>query len=153
MDTDSLNLLQFGVDHTSNGKKGNESRSTNTVYGKVGGYAGKRFRLGGKITALVYIENSIKNEDIQDYTGNFIYETYLAGYSRAEKEFARLSYRFKLGDNTDLSRGRQEIQLSVKPFPKHFNPSLFVKYESGYGIGGLVDYNKTRNAVMMGLSL
>ncbi len=149
----TLDRLQVGMLHMSNGEKGLESRSTNFAYGEVGGYAGERSQLGGMITGLGYIDNSAQNEDIEDYTGNFIYETYLSAHSQSKQELARLSYRVRLGDNTDLSRGRQEVMLKVTPFPRHLKAALFIKLDKGHGICGLGDYDKKSDVIMVGVSI
>ena len=150
----TINSLQLGIDHKSNGKKGAESRGTNSFYVKGGGYFGERIRIGGEVTAFTYVENSVKNRDIQDYTGNFLYKAYASIFStQYEKNIIQLSYTVQLGNNTNLSRGRQEVLLKANFFPKKINPALFIKYETGYGTQGLTHYNEKHSATIFGLSL
>ena len=150
----TANLLQLGIDHKSNGEKGAESRGVNSFYVKGGWYCGDRIRVGGELTAFAYFENSVKNEDIDHYTGNFICKAYASFFSHHEnREIIQLSYAVQLGSNTNLSKGRQEILLKAHIFPKTVNPSLFIKYETGYGTQGLAHYNEKHSATIIGLSL
>lgn len=148
-----INRIQFGIDHTSNGKRGPESRGINLLYTTIGAYTGDRLRLGGEIKAFAYFDNSIKNEDIQNFTGNFTYNAYLSWNSHTYSEIAKLNYKVQLGGNSSLSNGRQELTLRLAPIPKYFTPFIFVRYEVGFGTQGLVNYNEKHEAVTFGLSI
>ena len=150
----SLNVLELGIAHKSNGKKGADSRSIDYVFMRGGGYFGKKLRIGGEITAFTYINKSVKNEDIRDHTGNFAYKIYASLFSRHHKKnIIHLSYMVQLGNNTNFSQGNQEILLKTHFFPKYISPVIFIKYETGYGTQGLAHYNEKHSAAIIGICL
>lgn len=146
---------QLGLAHKSNGEDGEESRSTNFAYAQMDYNYGERYNFGMKITGWYYVRNSIKNADLKNYTGNAEYEYYFKFFDQKNdnKNLVLLSYKFLLGDNKNLSNGRQDISFMLRLVSKKINPYLYFKYETGYGVNGLIDYNEKDTTFKLGLIL
>ncbi len=145
---------QLGVAHKSNGEDGDESRGTNYMYAQMDYNYGKRYNLGMKITGWHYVTKSNKNDDIKDYTGNAEYEYYFRFFDKKNNNnLASLSYKFLLGDNKNLSKGRQDLSFMLRLISKRINPYLYCKYETGYGVNGFADYNKKDTTFKLGIIL
>lgn len=153
-----LDYIQIGlVEHLSNGKDGDTSRSLNRSYIQV------QFDYGTPINYGVnfkfdYIWNiSGKNADLTDYTGYYdagIFVKLEKAGTYTDKE--KIYVNWHTGKNYygfDFTKGFVEIGLQVRLLIKEINPNMFIQFRYGYGEEGFVDYNKKDMAVRVGVTI
>ncbi len=150
----SPEYYQVGIAHTSNGMDSIESRSINFIYGQVQFSRGARYNIGTNIKILEYFRKSIHNRDIKAFTGNAEYEIFFRFRNGSKKiDNEKISYKFMLGDNSSFTKGQQELTFMMRLFSLRVRPFLYFRYENGYGVDGLVDYNKKNTAYKVGIVL
>jgi phospholipase A1 len=140
---------KFGLEHESNGRAGDESRSLNIAFiqpsWSLGSSGGKRFTFMPKI--YTYIEKS-DNRDIQEYRG---YADWIARYGRDDAAILTAMYRLGTKGYT-----QGQIDLSYPISDKIFGRTgTFLHFQllGGYG-ETLIDYNKkSETQLRVGISL
>ena len=133
------NLL---IEHESNGKDGDDSRSWNRITLGANIFVDPNFMVFGKF--WIPIIDGENNKDILDYCG--IYQVGMSMRSRNQRFGAAVILTKRRG--WDLSYNTI-IELNYKLFPKE-NQYLFLQYYNGYG-EGLLDYNKFHSRLRVGL--
>ncbi len=137
-----IGKLMAVVEHESNGKDGENSRSWNKVSFGANIMVGQNFIVHGKF--WIPIVDGKHNQDILDYYGIYQVGTQL---STPDKKFGLsvlLTKRrgWQLNYNTTVEFSYQ--------ITKGANQYLFMQYYNGYG-EGLLDYNKFRSMLRVGI--
>jgi outer membrane phospholipase A len=142
--------LQGGVQHESNGKAGQDSRSLNIAYVQptvvFGTADGFQFTLAPRV--WTYLGSLSDNADLKDYRG---YQSVRATLGWAKGP--QLSALGRLGD--DANRGSIQLDLSYPMmwfFDRSFSLYLHAQYFYGYG-ESLLQYNERGSAFRLGFSL
>lgn len=142
--------LQGGVQHESNGKAGQDSRSLNIAYVQptavFGTADGFQFTLAPRV--WTYLSSLSDNADLKDYRG---YQSVRATLGWAKGP--QLSAIGRLGD--DANRGSVQLDLSYPMmwfFDRSFSLYLHAQYFYGYG-ESLLQYNQLGSAFRLGFSL
>lgn len=140
--------IQGGFQHESNGKGGEDSRSTNYLYIKpvIGIHLFGPYHLKFAPKIYTYVENSDDNKDLDDYRGYFDLE---AGVLNPEG----------IALNSHLFWGREggSIQLDLT-YPmsqllgRSLNMYLQAQYFSGY-VETLLHYNERHDAFRLGFAI
>ncbi len=135
----------FGINHQSNGRGGNLSRSWNRIFAW---FTVERGNLGMSFKPWYRIpedEEDDDNPDITDYLGHFELS---ATYKWGENVFSVMSR-----NNLESGFEKGAIELSWS-FPLWDWPYLkgYVQYFNGYG-RSLIDYNQHANVIGVGFSL
>ena len=145
--------FQYGVQHESNGKGINDSRSLNLVYIKPIFHFGDPDRLNLTLAPRIYeyIADMSDNRDMDDYRGNGELTAKL-GWDAG----LMLSALVRAGNG--FKNGGTQIDLS---YPLHRLPGcenvssnlyLFIQYFSGYG-ESLLDYNHSATGIRAGFAI
>lgn len=142
--------LQAGLQHQSNGKSGDDSRSLNVAYFEptliVGNQDAFHFSVAPRVWA--YLGSLDENPDIKDYYGNVGIRSKL-GWGRG----LLLSATGRIGD--DANRGALQLDLSY-PLMRFLYGNvglyLYAQYFLGYG-ESLLHYNERTSAVRFGFAL
>lgn len=133
------NLL---IEHESNGKSGEDSRSWNRITFGANIFVDPNFMVFGKV--WIPIIDGENNKDLLDYCG--IYQVGMSMRSRNERFGAAVILTKRRGWNLNYNT---ILELNYKIFPKE-NQYLFLQYYNGYG-EGLLDYNKFHSRLRIGL--
>ncbi len=149
-----LDYFQYGISHNSNGLDGPDSRSLNYNYIQLQVSSGRDINIGTNLMFWDYFTISKKNIDIEKYSGNGEYEFFIKlnakkGFFKDEK----LSLKLQFGNNESFELGKQVLSFEFRFNTKFFNPLFYFIYENGYGVNGLVDYNKKSSVYKFGLSI
>lgn len=137
-DPDHGTLLRIGLEHESNGRDGEDSRSVNTAFIQPGVTLG----LGGRdlVVAPVlraYISRAAENRDIADFRG---YGELIMRYGNPDSWLLRAEYRYgRHGNHTT------QLDFSVPLRDRFFGRTggyLYVQVFDGYG-ESLLDYNES----------
>lgn len=139
--------LQFGPEHESNGKGGDDSRSINILFLRpwmeFGDLEGYHLTVAPK--AYLYLEKS-DNPDIDRYRGYF---DLMAKYGK--KDGFMVSVTGRVG--YDLDHGSVQVDASYPLLKSRYGPFLHFQYFAGSG-ETILDYNvKFRSQVRLGLML
>lgn len=141
------------VEHKSNGKGGEDSRSLNRSYGLLFYDWGKRVNIGGSSKVFFYYKVSDKNADIQKYTGNFTQELFVQLRSKGQYiEKEKIYYRFGLGGNTNVKKGWHEVGARVRLVTTRIQMFLFAQLYHGY-VESLLDYDEKETRFRVGVQL
>jgi len=142
--------LQGGIQHESNGKEEESSRSLNIVYLKPTAVFGKTdgFQFSLAPRAWVYVGDIVDNPDIKDYRGYFDLRAVIGW-----QKHAQLAATGRVGD--DFDHGSLQLDLTYPLWKVPIvRSSLFfhVQYFIGYG-ESLLLYNKRGSSVRAGFAL
>jgi outer membrane phospholipase A len=142
--------LQGGVQHESNGRDEDFSRSLNIVYVKPTVFFGKPdgFQLSLAPRAWVYVGDVVDNPDIKDYRGYFDVRTVIGW-----QDHAQLAATGRVGDDFDHASLQLDFTYPLWEVPL-VRSSLFfhVQYFIGYG-ESLLLYNKRGSSIRAGFAL
>jgi phospholipase A1 len=140
---------QVGVQHESNGRDGDNSRSLDTVYIRpiftFGNLDGWRLILRPKF--LAYLSTSSKNDRIKDYRG---YSELRAIFGRHNRLSVSLTGR--IGADFDKGSVQVDVTYPTEFISGNFSLYLMAQYWSGYG-ESLLRYDQKTETVRAGLSL
>ena len=142
--------LQFGVQHESNGKGDDESRSLNIVYlrpiltfGDV-----RDFHVTLAPRAFAYVGGQFGNEDIEDYRGHVDLRA-TVGW----RDGLKLAALARLGDDWD----RGSVQLDLTYPLRHVlggNLDVYLDVQGFYGYGeSLLRYDERSSALRVGIAV
>ncbi|MBL9135891.1 MAG: phospholipase A [Verrucomicrobiales bacterium] len=141
--------LQVGLQHESNGKDGDDSRSLNILYFKPTFLFGQATNLFLAVSprAFAYVGEMPDNEDIADYRG-YVDLMLKAGWATS----VQVAGHFRVGD--DFNRGSMQIDLSYPLGELLPNIDVFLhgQYFNGWG-ESLLDYDERTWMFRIGLSL
>lgn len=142
--------LQGGVQHESNGRDEESSRSMNIVYIKPRVVFGQpdRFQFSLAPRAWVYVGDIVDNPDIKDYRGYFDLRAVI-GWQR----HAQLAATGRVGDDFDHGSLQLDFTYPLWKVPM-VRSSLFfhVQYFIGYG-ESLLLYNERGSSIRAGFAL
>ena len=147
-----LNYTRFGIAHLSNGRDEENSRSIDAyLYADTQLSFGEKYIFGinYKISYIINVAN--QNKDIKDYHGYQVgcFTGIGDGSNRIDME--RIYYSYSFGRKPSL--GRHFIGTEIRLISKRVQPFFFVVLEHGYGVGGLIDYNKKDTMIRIGIKL
>lgn len=136
-----IGFSYFQLEHESNGRDGDASRSWN----KISMYAGLQLNRYWDVQAKFWlpIVDGGLNKDILDYSGIFQIS---ANYNWSDRLTAGMVFVKRRGFNLN---GNIQLDLSYKLF-KNQNQYLYLQYYNGYG-EYLLDYNKYQSMLRIGL--
>lgn len=136
-----IGFSYFQLEHESNGRDGDASRSWN----KISMYAGLQLNRYWDVQAKFWlpIVDGGLNKDILDYSGIFQIS---ANYNWSDRFTAGMVFVKRRGFNFN---GNIQLGLSYKLF-KNQNQYLYLQYYNGYG-EYLLDYNKYQSMLRIGL--
>ena len=145
--------FQYGVQHESNGKGVNDSRSLNLVYIKPIFHVGdpNKFHLSLAPRIYEYIADMSDNPDMDDYRGHGELSMKL-GWD------AGLMLNALIRTGNGFKNGGTQIDLSYPlhrlPGCEKFSQNLYVffQYFNGYG-ESLLDYNQSATGIRVGFAL
>ncbi|MCP3921804.1 MAG: hypothetical protein GY714_04385 [Desulfobacterales bacterium] len=151
---DSFDFYQMGIAHISNGEDGEKSRGINYVYGQTQVSYGDDINVGGGITVRNYFGLPNTNIDYEEYCGIFDF-TFFAKFNEEGSiiEDGKILYQYTPGGTFNTDRGKHILTLEFKLLREYFNTLLYIRYENGYGINGLIDYDRKSSAIMIGLKI
>jgi phospholipase A1 len=140
--------LQGGVQHESNGKDGDSSRSLNITYLRptftIGSEEEFHFTLMPR--AWVYLGDLSDNPDIARYRGYVDLRAILAYKGLQLSAFGRM------GNHTDRGSVQVDLTYPLRKFWGTFSVYFHVQYFNGFG-ESLLDYNERSTAWRAGFSL
>lgn len=148
--------IDYGIEHLSNGGKGLESRSWNTVFMSVP--AMYEFEGQGKLYLTVkpfYIfDEEPENRDVQDYTGWYQVELCARDFLQHVLEYDELYVTARPGGQWggEFTKGSFEVGMRFKVFSGNTAPHAFIQYFSGYGESQL-RYAQRTHALRIGISI
>lgn len=132
----------FIIEHESNGKDGDASRSWNRISVGASIMIDPNLTVHGK--AWIPIVDGINNKDILDYTG--LYQVGVQVYSNNKRFTGSVLLTKRRGWNLNYNT---VIELAYRVW-KRDNQYLFLQYYNGYG-EGLLDYNKFHSQLRIGI--
>ena len=130
------------VEHESNGRDGEASRSWNKISFAANIYIDPQFMIHGKY--WIPIIDGENNKDILKYCG--IYQTGIQVTSKNKRFGMAITLVKRQGFNLNFNT---IIELNYKLFKKD-NQYLFLQYYNGYG-ENLLDYNKFHSRLRLGI--
>lgn len=132
----------FLIEHESNGKDGEQSRSWNKISLGASIMIDPNLTVHGKF--WIPIVDGINNKDILDYCGLYQVGVQVYSNNRRFSGSVLLTKRkgWKLNYNT-------VVELSYRLWRRE-NQYLFLQYYNGYG-EGLLDYNKFHSQLRIGI--
>ncbi|HNI47316.1 MAG TPA: phospholipase A [Zoogloea sp.] len=136
-----LRLLSIGLNHQSNGRAGDLSRSWNRVMAQAGVERGDFSLIVRPWVRLHENAGNDDNADITHYLGH--------GDVQAVWRFSQQTLGLNLRGNPTAGRGSAGVDWS---FPIHRNLKGYLQVFSGYG-ETLIDYNHRQNVIGFGVSL
>ncbi len=139
-----IGKLTFQIEHESNGKDGDDSRSWNRISLGANIIVDRNLMVHGK--AWIPIIDGKNNKDILDYCG--IYQTGLQLMSN--------DGRFNAGCTLVKRRGWKlnynvMVEAGMRLW-KNANEYLFIQFYNGYG-EGLLDYNRFHSMIRIGIQI
>jgi phospholipase A1 len=140
--------LQAGVQHESNGKDGDASRSLNITYLRPILTIGndEELHLTLMPRAWVYLGDLSDNPDIARYRGYVDLRTILS------YKGLQLSAYGRMGNHTDRGSIQLDLTYPLRKFWGTFSAYLHVQYLNGFG-ESLLEYNERSTAWRAGFSL
>jgi len=143
-------FFQFGVQHESNGRGGNASRSTNTAYGKpIMILFHQKTRIGIQFTPKFHFyfnNNDLTNPDLADYRGYVSLETKI-GKTDSVVMVTNLRVAEKgVSLQTDLSYPVARL------LGQNFNTYFQIQYADVLA-ESLIDYSSRRRSLRVGLAV
>lgn len=139
-----IGKLTMMVEHESNGRDNEESRSWNKVSFAANIMIDPNLMVHGKF--WIPIIDGVNNKDILRYSG--IYQIGLQTMSNNKKFNGSVTLVKREGWNFNYNT---VVELSMRMWGKA-NQFLFLQFYNGYG-EGLLDYNKFRSQVRVGLQI
>ena len=130
------------VEHESNGRDGEDSRSWNKISLSASIFVDPQFMVHGKV--WIPIIDGQNNKDILKYSG--IYQTGIQVTSKNKRFGMAITLVKRQGFNLNFNT---IIELNYKLFKKD-NQYLFLQYYNGYG-ENLLDYNKFHSRLRAGI--
>ena len=142
-------FLGLGINHQSNGRSGNLSRSWNRIYG-IAVFDKGDFAFATKVWWRIPEDpketpddaTGDDNPDINRYMGNF--EVYGA--------YAIQKHRFTLLFRNNLRKKNRGAIEATYSYPMVGNMRFYAQYFNGYG-ESLIDYNVNTNRIGIGVSI
>jgi len=138
-------LIAIGINHQSNGRSGDLSRSWNRIFAA---FIFEKGNLYFSIKPWYRIPESSADEDnpdINDYMG---YGEFRAFYKKGQQLFGLL-----LRNNLDPAANRGAVQVDWSfPLPGSDRVKGYLQYFNGYG-ESLIDYNASSNRIGLGFLL
>lgn len=141
-----IRSIQFGVEHISNGRDGEESRSMNDYYiqSQLSGMIGN-IQIGVIIKGQNYFHVSNQNSDIDDYKGYFSGEFFVQ-LKNDGKYLDKERLSIKGGGNR---KWWYEVDLKFRILTSKIQPFLFIQYRDGYA-ESLLNYSERDRAIRAG---
>ncbi len=140
---------QVGVQHESNGRDGDNSRSLNTLYFRpiftFGNLDGWRLILRPKF--LVYLSDSSDNADLEDYRGYSELRAIFGKHNRLS-----ISVTGRVGADFDKGSVQVDVTYPTEFLSGNFSVYLMAQYWNGYG-ESLLRYDEKTETVRAGVSL
>ena len=137
-----IGKMMLLVEHESNGRDGEDSRSWNKISLSASIFVDPQFMVHGKV--WIPIIDGQNNKDILKYSG--IYQTGIQVTSKNKRFGMAITLVKRQGFNLNFNT---IIQLNYKLFKKD-NQYLFLQYYNGYG-ENLLDYNKFHSRLRAGI--
>jgi outer membrane phospholipase A len=141
--------FQFGVQHESNGRPGEESRNVNYLYAQPALFFGSREGLSGEIGPKVraYFSDSGGNADIAEFYGHV--ELYAA---LRVADGLQVAATGRLGDAGDKGAIQVDVTYPLKRYIGGQVDTFFhVQYFNGFG-ESLLEYNEHHQRIRAGIS-
>jgi phospholipase A1 len=144
--------LQVGLQHESNGRAGDDSRSMNTVYVRptltFGDADGDGLFLTVAPKLFAYVGDVDDNPDIKDYRGYGELRT-VVGW----QEGLQLSTLARLGDDWDKGSLQFDLSCPLRELSgRNADLYLHAQYFNGFG-ESLLNYNESTSVFRLGVSL
>lgn len=137
-----IGKLFFLIEHESNGRDGDASRSWNKISLGANIMVDPNIVVHGKV--WIPIVDGMNNKDILDYSG--IYQMGIQMFSNNRRFNASCTLIKRRGWNLNYNT---IVELSYRLW-KRDNQFLFMQYYNGYG-EGLLDYNKFHSQLRVGI--
>lgn len=137
-----IGKMMLLVEHESNGRDGEDSRSWNKISLSASIFVDPQFMVHGKV--WIPIIDGQNNKDILKYSG--IYQTGIQVTSKNKRFGMAITLVKRQGFNLNFNT---IIELNYKLFKKD-NQYLFLQYYNGYG-ENLLDYNKFHSRLRAGI--
>ena len=137
-----IGKLTLLLEHESNGRDGDESRSWNKVSLACNIFIDKQIMVHGK--AWIPIVDSSNNSDILHYCG--LYQVGMQVMSRNQRFTGSLTLVRRTGAFFNYN---SILELAYR-FNRRDNQYFFLQYYNGYG-EGLLDYNKFHSQLRVGI--
>ncbi len=137
-----IGKMMLMVEHESNGRDGEDSRSWNKISLSASIFVDPQFMVHGKV--WIPIIDGQNNKDILKYSG--IYQTGIQVTSKDKRFGMAITLVKRQGFNLNFNT---IIELNYKLFKKD-NQYLFLQYYNGYG-ENLLDYNKFHSRLRAGI--
>lgn len=137
-----IGKMMLLVEHESNGRDGEDSRSWNKISLSASIFVDPQFMVHGKV--WIPIIDGQNNKDILKYSG--IYQTGIQVTSKNKRFGMAITLVKRQGFNLNFNT---VIELNYKLFKKD-NQYLFLQYYNGYG-ENLLDYNKFHSRLRAGI--
>ena len=137
-----IGKLTLLLEHESNGRDGDESRSWNKVSLACNIFIDKQIMVHGK--AWIPIIDSSNNSDILHYCG--LYQVGMQVMSRNQRFTGSLTLVRRTGAFFNYN---SILELAYR-FNRRDNQYFFLQYYNGYG-EGLLDYNKFHSQLRVGI--
>ena len=144
--------ITFSFFHKSNGLKGVDSRSIDWgLYGKVTySFSRGNIKVGGFTYIQWYEKRQWENMDMKDYRPAYEQNIYVARLSSTGLESEKLSYTLK--PTWNFTKVNHQLDIQIKLFTNIIQPYLYISWEHGYGIEGLIDYKLKENKFRIGIT-
>lgn len=137
-----IGKLTFMIEHESNGRDGDQSRSWNKISLASNIVIDPNLMVHGKI--WIPIVDGMNNKDILDYSG--IYQTGVQVMSTNRRFMGNITLVKRKGWNLNYN---VVLELGVRMW-NNANEYFFLQYYNGYG-EGLLDYNKFHSQLRFGI--
>lgn len=137
-----IGKLIFLVEHESNGRDGDASRSWNKISLGANIMVDPLLMVHGKV--WIPIVDGMNNRDILDYSG--IYQVGLQAFTSNRRFNCAVTLTKRRGWNLNYNT---VVELSYRLWRRD-NQFLFLQYYNGYG-EGLLEYNKFHSQLRMGI--
>jgi phospholipase A1 len=137
-----IGKLYFLLEHESNGRDGDESRSWNKISFGLNVIVDPHLMVHGKV--WIPIVDGGNNRDILDYSG--IYQMGMQFFSQNKRFNGAVTLIKRRGWNLNYNT---IVELSYRLW-KRDNQFLFLQYYNGYG-EGLLEYNKFHSQLRVGI--
>ena len=137
-----IGKMMLLVEHESNGRDGEDSRSWNKISLSASIFVDPQFMVHGKV--WIPIIDGQNNKDILKYSG--IHQTGIQVTSKNKRFGMAITLVKRQGFNLNFNT---IIELNYKLFKKD-NQYLFLQYYNGYG-ENLLDYNKFHSRLRAGI--
>ena len=119
------------IEHKSNGRDMEDSRSINRYYGQVQLSVGQLVNAGVNVKVFGYYNKAKENADINDYNKNYEADVFLKLRSTSVKYLDKEEIHFKFGgDPTD--KGWYAVEGRIRILSTYVQPKLFFQYRKGY---------------------